>query len=290
MKTYGVRYGIFLLIFFIMACEPGENQKEEPPEAVVTEMTAAEATEVEITYDVTNPKSILTAVEQAVGGWDALWKKGDVQFDYYYEYPDKKDVSVERYVFDNGMSWAKYTTHNVNVMPDTEGTVIQCFDGSSAMVSHEGDTVADPQVIGTAAFLRQANYFWFTMPYRLDEPGTIHEYLGQEEVKGIVYDKVKVTYDPAITGKEQNDTYIVYVNPETRLIDQFYFSLPFFGVEQPVLFMEVEYEKIGDLMLPTKRFVYQPNEKGEYPDQAGLIQTSTNIKFNNGFNLEDLAI
>ena len=245
-----------------------------------------------ISYDTNNPSSIVKAVEMACGSWDKLWEQKDVEFTYSYLYPQegKEDISTERYVFDTEQSWGEYTKHEINVMPEKTGIVQQYYDGEKAFCKHDDRMMADSALVDFSHFLRKANYFWFTMMFKLSNSGTIHEYQGQEMVKGINYDKVLVTYDPAVTGKEQNDTYVLYVNPETKMVDQFLFSLPYLGVNEVVLKMEVEYEEINGLKLPTKRSIFRPQEGGGYADEPNLVQTSSGIKFDNGFTSETLAL
>ena len=256
-----------------------------------TESQIDEAAPQEITYSTDDPKSIIKAVEMSCGSWNKLWEQKDVEFTYSYKYPQegKEDLSVERYVFDTEQSWGKYSRHDINVMPGTEGEVIQYYDGKSASLKQNGEMIDNPEAIGGCQFLRQANYFWFVMMFKLDNPGSIFEYTGNESVNSIAYDKVKVTYDPAVTGKEQNDTFILYVNPETKMVDQFYFSLPAFGFNDPVLLMTLEYEEINGLKIPIKRSIWFPGEDG-YGEEANLIETSTGVKFNNGFSEESFSM
>lgn len=232
-----------------------------------------------------DPTKLIQEMEEAVGGWNKLWDQKDVQFDYNYEYPgmDKKDVSVERYIFDGEHSWAKYSRHDINAMPGKEGEVVQSFVNNKTSCSMNGVAMEDPTVLGTTEFLRRANYFWFTMMYKLNNPGTIHEFLGTEEVNGIAYRKVKVSYEGEKTGKEKNDAYVLYINPDTKLVDQFFFSLPAMGVNQTAIKMEVVYEEINGLKLPTDRKIYMPGPDGKLATSPSLIQTSTNVSFNNGF-------
>ena len=126
------------------------------------------------------------------------------------------------------------------------------------------------------------------MPYKLNDKGTITTYEGQKEYQGSNYDILKVTYDPELTGKEQNDIYILYVNPETKLIDRFYFSLPFLGINDPVLIADYEYENIDGQLISTKRTYFLPNEQGEYGEEPSLVQTMTNVTFGNGFTTDNL--
>ncbi|MEL7005575.1 MAG: hypothetical protein AAFN93_23015, partial [Bacteroidota bacterium] len=59
---------------------------------------------------------------------------------------------------------------------------------NSASVSHNGEKMEDEAMLGMSDFLRKANYFWFTMMYKLADPGTIHEYMGNQDIDGIAYD------------------------------------------------------------------------------------------------------
>ena len=124
--------------------------------------------------------------------------------------------------------------------------------------------------------------------YKLKNPGTNYKYLGTEKVNDITYDKVSLTYDADITKKEKNDEYILYFNPDTHLIDLFYFSLPDWGINDPILKMTLDYEIIDGIYLSTVRKSYGPNEKGEY--SLNGIYSSKDIKFNNGFKAEDFKL
>ena len=278
--------GVFVLANVLLVLSCGQTVKKEEGE----QGKSTEITNQEPHYDTNDPQTILAAIEHAHGGWGNLWKKGDVQYTYHYHNPnsDKADLSTERYIFDNEASYGHYTQHEINVMPDVEGDVTQCFDGEKTVVLVNGAKTEDPQANAVGAFLRSANYFWFVMPYKLNDKGTITTYEGTEEFEGVIYDKLKVTYDATLTGKEQNDIYILYVNPETKVIDRFYFSLPFLGVNEPVLIANYSYEDIDGQLISTKRTYFLPNEQGEYSKEPSLVQTMTNVKFNNGFTTENL--
>lgn len=240
--------------------------------------------------EATDSKSmeLLNALEKENGGWETLLKMKDVEFNYEYKDFGKKakDVSVERYVFANETSWASYDYHKVNVMPTAEGKVVQCLMNGKPEISLNGEKVNDPKAIGGTAFLRSANYYWFTMMYKLKDPGVNHQYMGTEVQNGIAYDKMKVTHSN--TGKEANDEYILYFNPKTHLVDFFYFSLPAMGVKQTVLRMELSYEKIQGVYVNTVRKGIFPNEKGEY--NPGGEYTYSNVKFNNNFTKDDFSL
>ncbi len=123
--------------------------------------------------------------------------------------------------------------------------------------------------------------------FKLSGPGILYTYEGQQEIDGTTYDKVIATYDPTVTGKEVNDIYILHINPETRMIDSFYFSLPAFDVELPALHAKLTYTEIDGIQVITRRMMSAPS-----PDGKGMVplveQLTKNVKFNNGFTTEML--
>jgi len=234
-------------------------------------------------------KSLIAKLYEVNGGWAKLAAKKDVQYTYVYnDFSKGIDMSTERYIFDGEASWGKYTQHEANVLPGMEGVATQCYMKGESKISLAGKMVSDPAAIGGTEFLRAANFFWFSMMYKLDDPGTSHKYMGQEEVNGINYDKVSLSYNPQEVGKEVNDAYILYFNPKTHLVDQFMFSLPALGVDKPILRMELDYEVVDGVYIATSRRAYAPNKEGEY-GQMGEY-TTKEIKFSNGFTMDDFKI
>jgi len=74
--------------------------KQEVKEVKKTTETIKEVVKKETVYDTNNPKSMLMAASESLGGFDKLKKLNDVSFTYNYVSPDgKKDVSVEKYIF-----------------------------------------------------------------------------------------------------------------------------------------------------------------------------------------------
>lgn len=294
--TNSLKIGVLSLLLFSYSCDQKAKEKNESETSAIEETEAPETpieevVEKEITYNVDQPASIIKAVADASGGWNAVWDLNDVEYTYVYEQADgKKDISKERYIFKGEHSWASYNTHEVNVLPVGNQNIIQNFSAGKATCSMDGKEMSDEKTIGTTAFLRQVNYYWFLMNFKIGDPGTIHKYLGQEEVAGTAYDKVSVAYTAEQTGKEANDAYILYVNPETKLVDQFYFSLPAWGINDTVLLMKVKYSEVDGIQIPAVRYVYIPDDKGQYPETPSITETTSDVKFNNGFKTTDLTI
>ena len=73
------------------------------------------------------------------------------------------------------------------------------------------------------------------------------------------------------------------------MLNLFYFSLPAFGINEPIIKMTHSYENFKGIYIPTKRKSYAPNpETGEY--QINGEYTFKDVKFNNGFKVKDFLI
>ncbi|WP_108802408.1 DUF6503 family protein [Aquimarina sp. Aq107] len=234
-------------------------------------------------------KQLLKAMTNVNGGWEKIASKKDVEFTYiYHDLKKGKDISTERYIFDNEVSWGEYEQHEVNILPGQAGVVKQNKINGIPKVTLSGKKITSQEAVNGTNFFRSVNYYWFTMMYKLEDPGTIHKYLGQETVNGVKYDKVRLTYDVKLVGKKVNDEFILFFNPKTHLVDRFMFSLPAWGIKKPILIMVLDYEKIEDIHIATKRKAFAPNDSGEY---FTLVEfTTKNIKFNNGFTIADFKL
>ncbi len=234
-------------------------------------------------------RMLYDALERVNGGYKKLAKKKDVQFMYYYDDKAKgMDISMEKHIFDGEHSWAEYKQHPVNVLPDMKGTAVQSLVNNKPAITLDGKKIMDEAAMGGTVFLRKVNLYWFAMMYKLTDPGTISESQGQKEYKGKTYDTVRLTYATGATGKPADDEYILYFNPETHLVDMFYFSLTAFGINDPILRMECDYTTVDGILLATERRAYAPNEKGEY-GQIGAYSTK-DVKFKNKFEKEDFML
>lgn len=233
--------------------------------------------------------TLLKALAEVNGGYEKLSMKKDVQFKYVYDnFENGKDVSLEKHIFDGEHSWGSYKTHQRNVLPKQEGLAVQSLVDGKPALTLNGKHIADEKALGATVFLRKVNFYWFTMMYKLQDPGTIYKHLGTEDVNGVTYDKVSLTYNSGITKKEKNDEYILYFNPKTHLIDFFFFSLPDWGINDPILKMTLEYKVIDGMYISTVRKSFAPNEKGAY--NLNGQYTFSEIKFNNGFKKEDFIL
>lgn len=222
----------------------------------------------------------------AVGGKDALKEQRDVTFQYTYtSFDGFADVSTEKYLFDREYSRGEYTTHKNAVMTTVDGVVVQGFDGDASWITVDDILFEDEKANKMSAFLRKTNLYWFCMNFKLLDPGVRHSYEGTRRANDIDYEMVRITFEEGI-GTSQ-DEFLLYLNPQTKLIDQFLFTVKALGIKSPLM-MRVKYEDISGIKLTTYREYAPANWQGELTsDEGWTTQVSNDIKFNNGFTPED---
>ncbi|MEL7002908.1 MAG: DUF6503 family protein [Bacteroidota bacterium] len=271
-----------LIIFTIASCTT-----EKAPQEQIENSAPVNSAAQDIANETNQGKKLVLEMIEAIGGKNGLYKAKDVEYTYSYVDPEGlKDVSTERYIFDGEYSWAKFTTHDKFVSPGVDAEVIQGYDGSESWVTVGGQLSEEEQVLGLSDFLRKTNYYWFAMMFKLADPGLNYEYKGTRSVDSINYEIVEVTFGENI-GDAQ-DTYVLYINPETKLVDQFLFTVMGFGIKDPLL-MKVKHEEIDGLKLTTYRKYAPANWNGEVIAEQWTEEISENVKFNNGFEATAFA-
>lgn len=221
---------------------------------------------------------------QKVGSYKDLINKKDVTYTYTYKTPDKKtDISTEKYIFDGELSYGNYKKHE-RTLPKLKGTIEQGFDGNEYWLKHNGKILSDQNLLQRVAFNRPTNFYWFTMMQKLLDPALNYEHLGEKMLNEQNYDVVKITFSSE--DNKPTDIYQIYINKKTSLVDQFLFTVADFGVMSPKL-MQVEYEEIEGLLIPTKRHYKNSTWNADVSDEPWVEVTWSDIKFNTGITKEN---
>lgn len=214
---------------------------------------------------------------QKVGNIEQLKSKKDVVYTYTYQTPDgKADISTEKYIFDGELSYGAYNKHG-RTFTDLEGLIEQGYDGNEYWLKHKGDTINDPKRLKRVAFNRPTNFYWFSMLPKLLDPGLNYEHLGEKTVEDKQYDIVKVSFNTK--DDKPTDIYQVYINQKTLLIDQFLFTVADFGKLETPLLMQVSYENVEGLLIPTKRKYKMSTWDATVSDAPWVHVTWSDIKF-----------
>jgi len=213
---------------------------------------------------------------QKVGDYEKLKSLKDVTYKYTYQTPDNKvDISVENYIFDGELSYGSYYKHE-RTFPKLDGKIEQGFDGKSFWFKHNGELLEGEQYLKRTTFSRKTNFYWFAMLPKLLDPGLQYEYLKEEKIDGQEYDVVKVSFD----SEKPTDIYQLYINKNTKLVDQFLFTVADFNSMDPRL-MKIEYEAVDGVLIPNTR-KYTKSDWNAVPlDDKWSTVTWTDIKFDN---------
>ena len=265
-----------ILIFTFISCKNDTQQKvkDTPIKALKENKPEFKNKGHELVYQMT----------QKVGDYSKLAAKKDVVYTYTYQTPDgKTDISTEKYMFDGELSSGNYIKHE-RTLDNLEGQIEQGYDGSEFWLKHNGDIVKDSVALKRVAFNRPTNYYWFTMMQKLLDPGLDYEYIKEQKVGGATYDVVKVTFESK--NNEPKDIYQVYINKDTKLVDQFLFTVMDFGKSEPSL-MEIKYENIEGLLIPTQRRYKKSNWDAEVTNEPWILVNWSDIKFDNGLSKAD---
>ncbi|AUC23055.1 hypothetical protein BTO15_13550 [Polaribacter sejongensis] len=238
--------------------------------------------ETPITFKNKGHKLVYNTV-QKTGNYQILAAKKDVVYTYSYQTPDgKTDISTEKYIFDGELSYGAYTKHE-RTLTDLKGKVEQGYDGNEYWLKNNGEIITDSAALKKVAFNRPTNFYWFCMIQKLLDPSVQYQYINEQTIEGTVYDVVKITFDGS--NNKPKDIYQVYINKETKMIDQFLFTVMDFEKSDPLL-MQLKYENIEGILIPTQRKYKASNWDAEVTDAPWIQVNWTNIKFNNGLQKE----
>ncbi|MEO0453508.1 MAG: DUF6503 family protein [Verrucomicrobiota bacterium] len=230
-----------------------------------------------ITTAAESPESLIEKAVQAMGGKDAFYAKGSVEYEYTYRKEElgKEDISTERYVFDGEKSWAHYTKREL-LFPEVEGSMIQGYNGSQSWVTLDGQLSSQEDLLKRTDFMRKTNYYWFAMMFKLQDSGGVLTMEEPQEINGINYHRVRLTFEDGVG--DVKDIYVLYIHPETYLIDQFLFTILDFGLTDPFL-MEVEYTEHEGIQLSTTRRYIPSNWDAEIKGEHWVYEISKKIQF-----------
>ncbi|NRD19786.1 hypothetical protein HNV08_06970 [Winogradskyella eckloniae] len=274
-------FTLFLCII-LMSCNETKKNTTDTPAKDAPNTEAVDAIPIhfknkghELVYNLT----------QKTGNYQTLLKKKDVVYTYTYTTPDgKTDSSTEKYIFNGELSYGAYSQHQ-RTLPKLEGLIEQGYDGNEFWLKHNGKIIEDEAALKRVAFNRPTNFYWFAMMPKLLDPSVVYDYLGNKTIDTTEYDIVKVSFTSE--NNKPTDIYQLYINKNTGLVDQFLFTVADFGKMEIPNLMQLEYEEIDDILIPTKRQYKKSNWNADVTDQPWINVNWTNIKFNTGLTKDD---
>jgi len=267
-KTMKYSYNIiFIITIACFACNPPTSSKNKSSEAPAFQNKGHE---------------LVYQLVQKTGDYQDLLDKKDVTYTYTYRTPDgKTDISNEKYIFDGELSYGHYTKHE-RTLTDLEGEIEQGYDGQGYWLKNDGTVISDTTHLKRVAFNRPTNFYWFAMFPKLLDPGLLYEHKGVAEFGGIKYDVVDVTFDPK--DPKPRDIYQVHINQESGLADQFLFTVADFGLVETPLLMEVKYEEVDGILIPSDRRYKRSTWEADVSEDPWITVTWTDIRFDTGLD------
>jgi len=224
-------------------------------------------------------------VVNKAGTYQDLLDRNDVIYTYTYKTSDgKTDISTEKYIFKGELSYGLYE-HHERTFPDLKGQIEQGYDGNKFWLKHNGERINEEDRLEKVAFNRPTNFYWFAMFQKLLDPGLDYEYLGDKIINEKEYDVVKITFNS--TKKKPTDTYQIYINKKTLLVDQFLFTVADYGVLETPYLMKLNYQEVDKISIPAKRKYKKSTWDADINDKPWTEVTWSNIKFNNNLSKED---
>ncbi|OEJ98790.1 hypothetical protein A8C32_06225 [Flavivirga aquatica] len=266
---------LIALTIIMASCQSKNSKKEE----------ATNQSQEEKIHFQNKAHELVYKMVQKTGTYDKLKALKNVVYTYTYRTSDQEeDVSIEKYIFEGEHSLGEYSKHE-RTLSNLKGNIIQKYNGDTFSLEHQNKSINDPELLHQVEFTRKTNFFWFTMMQKFLDPGIEYEYLRKETVKENEYDIVKISYK--LNDGNPSDVYHLYINSKTLLVDQFLFTVVDHGIINKPLIMEVKYEKVNDILVPSYRRYTKSNWKGEILKDEWVEEISTNIKFNQVINKEE---
>ena len=220
---------------------------------------------------------LIIASIEALGGWDNWKSKRNVQYQRestHYE----ADGKVIHEVQFHKLTLPPEVKVRQESLRDGKRTVT-AFDGSNAWVTEEDKPVTDEKRLSGARNSSFGTQYMLCVPFKLADPGTIHEYLGPVSLSTGTFEKVKVTYK-AGTGDNPSHVWTYYFNRKTHFMERLDWSNS--ENNSHSISEYGNFRKVDGLWWPMRRINYEKDLKGDKGRKISEL-VYKNVRFNNDF-------
>ncbi|MBX2820730.1 MAG: hypothetical protein KTR29_13645 [Rhodothermaceae bacterium] len=208
---------LFAFVFLgLLACEPQEMPAEA--EASVTEVMAEEARQ---RLEVNEGGQLVLKSIEAHGGLEAWYNARTSSYSWEYANVDMDFRFKSHMVVDNHTRQAYHDLLELGTHSEAKPVSGQfAWDGKDAWISP--DTLKQPN----PRFWATTGYYFESIPFILADPGISYERVPDEELDGVMYDRVDISYGVGV-GDSPGDIYMLYVNKETALVDAIRYTVTY---------------------------------------------------------------
>lgn len=273
------------LLLGACSSDSGQEAEAEPPARSEAQVKADEA-RARLTAS-EGGKLMLRAIE-AHGGLEAWY--GAATSSYTWEYSNTgMNLRFKTYLVADNSTRRIYHEFRSMGTPDDpqpfEGRF--AWDGEKAWISPPSVKRVSPR------FWAATGYYFEQIPFVLADPGVSYEALPDEELDGVAHLMVKASFGAGV-GDAPGDTYTLYVNQESGLVDAIRYTVTYGRTPEQAknrpetLFYYKDYVTVDGLTVPTKfeGFGFADGKKGKFKNEAWADE----ISFRRPFDESQLAM
>jgi hypothetical protein len=223
---------------------------------------------------------VLEAIE-AHGGLEA-WYSAPTSA-YAWEYSNLgSNTRFESYLVADNRSRRVYHDLRTFGTPESVEPVDARFawDGEEAWISPAERQSPNPR------FWALTGFYFESIPFVMADPGIRFLVLPPEDLNGVPHDRIMAYYDAGV-GDSPGDTYTLYLNPESRMVDAVLYTVTFGRAYEPgpgdpeptssgTLFYYQDYTTVDGLTVPTRfrGFAYRDGVQGDLRNEAWASEIS----------------
>lgn len=178
---------LFITLIFVSCSQPKENQEAETQE----------------------PLSEAQRIVNAAIDFHGMGALGNAEFSLTF-----RDID---YTYENKQGMYEYT----RTQTDSLGrTVFDHMNNDGLTRFIEGDT-AEITEERRAAYTRSVNsvIYFFRLPFGLNDPAVLKEYIGEVDIKGKTYHEVRITFEQEGGGEDFDDVFLYWFDKEDYSMD-----------------------------------------------------------------------
>ncbi|MCL6258249.1 hypothetical protein M3O96_04070 [Aquiflexum sp. TKW24L] len=172
---------------------------------------------------------------------------------------------------------------------DSTGFVRDVLNNSGFVRTVNGETVSLPgdRIKAFTNSVNSVAYFTF-LPYGLNDEAVYKTYLGEGELEGKNYHKIKVTFSEDGGGEDFDDEFIYWINQQTNLIDYLAYSYHTDG--GGVRFRKaIKKHEVGGLILQDYEN-YQPVDKNTPVEEMESLFKEGKLELLSEIRLENVTV
>lgn len=249
-KTHSVRnYFLLIIIFFgLLGCKPMDLRSPELKAYGLTEENMAKGQALlKAAVEAQNLEALRNYHVYSLKARDEWYKQYGMNFN---PWPGDNGALLEYQMafdtFDNRVTWLE---------GEMEGEI---YGIQSWQIYHQGRGEEMEKVKHKKIrFMLPTMHYFMELPYRLSKAPII-SYMGEEILNGIPYHRVFATWDSPEAN--QHDQYILYIHPETELVERTTYTIRDNYMWTPKNFYGTavysDFRKVDEVMFPFQMDVY----------------------------------